>query len=348
MLFNVTSYFATTNAPRSLLTDDQKNLFNGFDEIGGDITMYDDAAEWYEKVEYKNEAMALCIAMLDKPSPWLFGGISNEKRKAMMSTVTKMKELDESINKATSDDNVPTIYQQASVMMSLDENMSITDDNVIGLKTAKKKSLSVMLCRSMSMYTENEIMSFEPEQLQKMALVRCWWVRPFQLVNVSRMKRVALMYMELCTRQKIRQALQWEKNHGGKPSRVTSYGKNLKTTEILKLDIENFVSKKSYWIRHKETFDISIRADKAVRLNKIEISGVQANFISCLSLPYLVNFKYDQDLFSIIDENVFNVENGYITNHADNSTGTDNDSEDQEVDTEVAVDEYGQEAIMEN
>jgi hypothetical protein len=249
--------------PDVLLTQNQRDLFHGFDEIGGDITMYEDAVEWYNSTGRKVEALYCCIIILDKPTSWLFGGISNEVKKQITSGLGKIAELRAEYDASTSDDVKNSIRAKILAQISLNDYLEIDNNGSSITIVAKKKStLDSVLTRSMSLFTDSDIESFDEEQLKKMIAVRMWWQGDMSLVNVSRMKRVALMYLELCSPKKmITPGVKWIKNHGGKPSSMKNYGKNEQTKIIMKSDVENFMKNKSYWKDHKDVFNVKVSKD---------------------------------------------------------------------------------------
>jgi hypothetical protein len=275
--------------PPVVLTDEQRELFHGFDEIGGDITMYEDAVNWFKSVERKVEALYCCIIILDKPTSWLFGGISNDVKKSITSSLTKIAELSAEAEASTSTDVKTALIAKIMAQVSLNENLDLNaDDSQVIVSVAKKSTLSTTLCRSMALFNDVDLESFDESQLNKMKAVRMWWQNNMALVNVSRMKRVALMYLEMCLPARmITPAVKWMKNHDGKPSKMKVFGSNELTKTIMKADVDKFVKNKKYWKDHRGVFNVHFLRDPNadVLADHVTLSQAQTDFRDMCSFP---------------------------------------------------------------
>jgi hypothetical protein len=129
--------------------------------------------------------------------------------------------------------------------------------------------------------------SFSPEQLDKMKSTRMWWMGIFPLVNVSRMKRLALIYLELCPDTKLNtQASKWINLHKGRPSTATRLGKNDKTTEILKGDIKALMDNKSLWKKYKKLFR-KIPDYDTEDVEDYDLSDDEMRFLNTMRSPWV-------------------------------------------------------------
>jgi hypothetical protein len=238
---------------RCTMTPAQRELFNGFDEIGGDISKYADAVDWFEECSNKKEAIVICMVILSKPTSYLFGGIKNEDKK-------KFQELIEQIKAKTS--NISDLSEDAAkkveffIKMAIDQcPIAKLEDGAVRFSGEMKATLDEKLMRSMPVFSTSEIQSFDDDQLQRMIEVRKWWKGSFKLVNVSRMKRLALLYLEMAPQNHMPiQAKKWINNHRGRPSRATNFGNNEETTRILKEDIGQLMADKEMWKKYKKIF----------------------------------------------------------------------------------------------
>lgn len=258
---SLTSLFTTSvKGNKSALTSDQKKLFNGYDELGGDLIKYDQAADWFDNVKNKPVTLVACIAVLDKPSSWLFGGVQNSETKDVLNLRNTFEKERSEMVRAQSDDVKKYHVDRIKEIVDECKHLKLVGD-VITLDVHGKSTFDTKLIDYMSMFEDHEIMSLTAEQITAMSLVRSFWKDDFRGVNVSRMKRVALMYLELCDEKKmISQASQWIKNHGGRPSQANKFGKATKTIEINKASLSEFISDKQYWQKHKSVFNIQLTA----------------------------------------------------------------------------------------
>jgi len=266
------------------LTNDQKKLFNGFDEIGGDITMYDDAVNWFENCTNKNEALTLSIIVLDKPTTYLFGGMKNSEIKMMSEIYPRIVSLIADINMdGMSQANIEV--KQMGLKMLVDGCSVLTMDGTdIKFVGEKKTPMDQTLLRTMPMYKDNEIESFSDDQINTMCKSRMWWNGKFALVNVSRMKRLAMMYLELCDDKKmIPAASKWCNNHKGRPSSATNFGKNETTAKIMKEDIKVLKRNRQLWRKHKKVLNAKFPRDPATG-DCPKLSDIQTGFLSRMKL----------------------------------------------------------------
>lgn len=276
-IFNSSETKVITKIPESSLTEDQKKLFNGFDELGGDVGKYSDAIEWFSNCTSKNEAIVLCLIVLSKPSSYLMGGIKNEERKEYMEAVKKLSTRSENYEYAEGTmkdrirDQMELIVDECKVM-KLENGVAVFDGE-------KKSTMNELLTRSMPLFTSNEIESFDEDQINNMKAVRMWWKGIFKLANVSRMKRLALMYLELCPQQKLNtQGVKWINSHGGRPSKATKFGTNSETERILKEDIGQMKADKALWAIYKNVFSKKLHDERLVEeLPKLD--EIQTNFV---------------------------------------------------------------------
>jgi hypothetical protein len=290
-MFNALFNNSTSGPPESLLSEDQRLLFNGFEEIGGDVTMYQDAATWFKEIPLKYEAMTLCMAILDKPTSYLFGGVSNRKRKTINAVLQRVVEANLELENAEDEQQMMYARQRVKSIIEGCEHLRLEEDTV-DLQEVGKDGVDVGLIRSCSLYTDSEIDSFDPEQILNMRSVRSWWKDEFTLVNVSRMKRAAIMYLELCNKDPITGAYKWRVNHGGKPSAMKIFGKNTDTSNIMKSDIEKFIKDKELWSRFKDIFNVKLGKDPKYSSNAMEYTRKQSKFMDMMSLPKIGTIYY--------------------------------------------------------
>jgi hypothetical protein len=218
--------------------------------------------------------------MLDKPVSYLFGGIRNSERKVFMKTFPQIHEF---YSLTLSDDQEIANKAEAKMNMLVEECefMDIKDNKVV-YTGDKKSSMSTTLTRSMSLFTKNEIESFSEQQYQEMKSVRVWWESRFKLVNVTRMKRIALLYLQLCPKGLlITQGAKWINKHGGRPLSATKFSKNATTAEILKSDIENMKNDTELWHGYKSEFKINL-VDNDLSAGPQEINQAQMDFIDSI------------------------------------------------------------------
>jgi hypothetical protein len=279
--------------PASLLTPEQKELFHGFDEIGGDITMYEDAASWFKGVENEVEALTCCIIVLDKPTSWLFGGIKNEVKKAVQISYTKIGGFMAEYNNTESDDIKENLRTKIAAIVESDPNLALGENgNSINLACSLKSTVDSKLVRSMALLNDNDIESFDNDQLIKMKAVRMWWKGSLKLVNVSRMKRVAMMYLEMCPlRFMITPGIKWIKKHQGRPSNMEVYGTNAKTKEIMKADVEKFIKNKKYWKGFKKVFSDKLGIDVITNAHMDDDDGLSEKQLNFKSMCELTRYE---------------------------------------------------------
>mmetsp|Transcript_11025 Transcript_11025/g.16579 ORF Transcript_11025/g.16579 Transcript_11025/m.16579 type:complete len:336 (+) Transcript_11025:66-1073(+) len=276
-IFSSSEAKVITKIPESSLTESQKKLFNGFDELGGDIGKYSDAIDWFSNCKSKNEAIVLCLVVLSKPSSYLMGGIRNEERKEYMEVVKKLLprlenyEYAEGIMKDRLKEQMELIVDECKVMKLVD-GVAIFDGE-------KKSTMDELLTRSMPLFTSSEIESFDVDQINNMKSVRMWWKGRFKLVNVSRMKRLAMMYLELCPQHKLNsQGAKWINSHGGRPSKATKFGTNSETERILKEDIGQMKADKALWAEYKNVFLKKLH-DEGLVEELPELDDIQTGFM---------------------------------------------------------------------
>jgi hypothetical protein len=270
--------------PKSLLSEDQIALFNGFDEIGGDTTKYEDAMAWYRSCDNKLEAMTLCIVVLDKPAPYLFSGISNRDAKSFIAIIPKIKDKILDINDVTMSASSKVRKKiEIEALVEACDSVSLVNGKILFTGTTKT-TLDEVLIRSMPLYTTSEIESFSSEQLLQMMKTRMRWKYNFSLVNISRMKRIALIYLELCPKARmINQGVKWINKHEGRPTKATKFGKNEKTIEIMKDDIKKLSDSRKLWIIYKKEFRRSIPADKVIETETV-LNDSQLKFVSDMTV----------------------------------------------------------------
>lgn len=299
-----------TKIPESSLTESQKKLFNGFDELGGDIGKYADAIEWFSNCKSKNEAIVLCLVVLSKPSSYLMGGIKNEERKEYMEVMKKLSsrfenyEYAEGVMKDRLREQMELIVDECKVMKLVD-GVAIFDGE-------KKSTMDELLTRSMPLFTSNEIESFDVDQVNNMKSVRMWWKGRFKLVNVSRMKRLAMMYLELCPQHKLNtQGAKWINNHGGRPTKATKFGTNSETERILKEDISQMKADKALWAEYKNVFSKKLHDDGLVE-EMPELDDIQTEFMKKIgSMDKMVIFGDNEGRYGEIGKNLIDgVEDG--------------------------------------
>jgi len=155
--------------------------------------------------------------------------------------------------------------------------MDGTDIKFVG---EKKTPMNQILLRTMPIYKDNEIESFSDDQINTMCKSRMWWNGKFALVNVSRMKRLAMMYLELCDdKRMIPAASKWCNNHKGRPSSATNFGKNETTAKIMKEDIKTLKRNRQLWRKHKKVLNAKFPTDPATG-GCPKLSDIQKEFLS--------------------------------------------------------------------
>jgi len=295
-IFNGSEAKVIAKIPESSLTESQKKLFNGFDELGGDIGKYSDAIEWFMKCKSKNEAIVLCLVVLSKPSSYLMGGIKNEDRKEYMEVMKKLSARFE--NYGYADGNMKERLRD-QIKLAVDECkvMKLVDGKTV-FDGEKKSTMDELLARSMPLFTSNEIESFDVEQINNMKAVRMWWTGIFKLVNVSRMKRLALMYLELCPQNKLNtQGVKWINSHGGRPSKATKFGNNSETERILKEDISQMKTDKALWADYKNVFSKKLHDDELL-MELPSLDEIQTDFMGKIGSVGGIAFSDDSDVES--------------------------------------------------
>jgi hypothetical protein len=155
----------------------------------------------------------------------------------------------------------------------------------------------------MPLYDDNEIKSFSEPQLDKMRNSRMFWEGKFPLVNVSRMKRLALVYMELSDVKNLnKQAAKWVNKHGGVPSKATKFGDNDSTVTIVKDDIKALMENKDLWKRHRAVFSKRFGTDDTDNANVVVYSETQNKFVTRMNTDGLsmdrILDKYNQATFN--------------------------------------------------
>jgi len=245
------------------LTSDHKKYFNGFDELGGSITKYSEAVTWFEGKNDKIMVLTNCIIALEKPSSWIFSGVSNETRKLLLTDLNHIEyqvKNDSSPNKTV---NVPSSETQKIIKSTINQSKVLEDkNNEYPLLSPPILHLDPELAHRMPHITEHETQNIDEYQINTMKESRFMWDDCFKLVNTTRMKRIALMYLEMCESQNmIDQGLKWKKIHKGKPSKITNFGDNESTRKILKKDIDDFLEFKHLWSVYKAVFNQQIPKD---------------------------------------------------------------------------------------
>jgi hypothetical protein len=134
----------------------------------------------------------------------LFGGVKNQDTKDFLEALPGLYDLLEEIH------DVEISKRQLSMKMAklsgiLDSTkiMALTSEGIQYVGD-KKEQLNVDLIRSMPVFDSNDMSSFDSEQMDRMRRTRMWWMGSFPLVNISRMKRLALIYLELCPDKKLK------------------------------------------------------------------------------------------------------------------------------------------------
>lgn len=271
----------------SALTPEQKKLFNGYDELGGDLLKYDEAVAWFESLVNKPMSLALCIVVLDKPSSWIFGGMKNSDVKVTAKAFEDLKMLIEQWKEAGPDDVKDFHLSKMEELVKKCPYLALSGRNV-NIAIPEKAALGTKLVDSMPLYEDHELESLDDDQIGNMSKVRSFWKEEFRGVNVSRMKRIAMMYLELCDEGKmIKQGKDWIRNHGGKPSRATKHGNNNETIGINKKSIQDFMSEDSYWRKYRKVFNITFTAVNEDNARQ-EQSDMMTKFVERLSLESLV------------------------------------------------------------
>jgi hypothetical protein len=228
------------------------NLFNGYDELGGDVRKYSQTATYYE-THVNQLVLAMCGVMsLDKPSSWLFSGRSNEDNKKIakkLEELSRLSKVDNLTDDATKRaiDNLVEIVQSEPALQIVHDEILLVDSG--GNKVGKD------LHRYLPHYEQSELNSFSDEDLNKMRATRCFWDLDFRTVNISKLKRVGLMYLELHgSDNKLPIADQYIKIKGGRPTKMSKFGKNAETVRIMTDIVNNFKADRDMWSKYRRTF----------------------------------------------------------------------------------------------
>jgi hypothetical protein len=217
--------------------------------------------------------------------------------------MSKMRELIDDL----SDTNLAdaSVARKEAVLNSIIISCSVLDIDKGNLVYTgdDKNALSQNLLRSMPLYDDNEIKSFSDPQLDKMRNSRMFWEGKFPLVNVSRMKRLALVYMELSDVKNLnKQAAKWVNKHGGIPSKATKFGDVDSTVTIVKDDIKALMENKDLWKRHRAVFSKRFGTDDTDNANVVVYSETQNKFVTRMNTDGLsmnrILDKYNQATFN--------------------------------------------------
>jgi hypothetical protein len=234
------------------LPEDIKRLFNGYEELGGDVIKYEQTARFYKSHPNTLALATAGVVALDKPAPWLYSGRSNKQNKEIVSDLNRIES--EIPNTSLKDDVFK--YKMTLIKQIVDESKYLQLNGLkVEIDFEDTTSLNVGLAQFLPHYTDSEINSFSAEDLKKMKVVRCFWKPEFRTVNVSKLKRVGLMYLQMHGRQNMTEiGEKYKKNKGGRPMSMSNFGKNEDTIRITKKLIEDFKSDSSKWKEYADVF----------------------------------------------------------------------------------------------
>jgi hypothetical protein len=203
------------------------------------------------------------IIALEKPSSWIFSGVSNEVRKVVLKDLGLIEFQVKDDKSPDKNANVPGVEAQKIIKTIINQSKVLNaEDTAYSLVAPPILHLNRELANRMPHITEHETQNIDELQVKTMMESRFMWDDCFKLVNTTRMKRIALMYLELCdSKNMIVQGLKWKKIHKGKPSKVTNFGDNESTRKILKKDIDDFLESKHLWSEYKNVFNQQIPED---------------------------------------------------------------------------------------
>jgi hypothetical protein len=273
------------NGEPNVLPSEIKDLFNGYDELGGDVIKYDQTAEYY-KTHPNTHILATAGAMaLDKPAPWLFSGKSNASNKIIVEQMSSIN-AELPFKGLTSD---VKSYKMAKIEKIVDESPGLTiDESMVKIDFEGANTIKEDLHRYLPHYNDQEINSFSEEDILAMKLVRGFWKKEFRTVNVSRLKRVGLMYLQMHGK-KNRTIIgdKYLKNKGGRPCSMKKFGKNEETIKITKKLMSDFKSDKKKWKDHSDTF--SSEFSTTTSDSDIVLSDTQKRFRDSMELVMNLN-----------------------------------------------------------
>lgn len=264
----------------TMLPEDIRNLFSGYEELGGKTVKYEQTARFY-----KNHGNTLALATagvvaLDKPAPWLYSGRSNKQNKTVIAELEKIKSNMPEYGESES----AIDYKKGRIQIIVDnsEHLQIEDDKVVinfdGSLTLKEEMAGIL-----PHYSDSDINAFTPEDIRKMKMVRGFWKPVFRTVNVSKLKRVGLMYLQMHGRgNRIETGQKFIENKKGRPLSMKKFGKNEDTIRITKMLIADFKSDRKEWKKYRSVFTSELTNNHVVPTHTP--STVQAEFSESMNL----------------------------------------------------------------
>jgi hypothetical protein len=268
------------NGEPNALPSEVKDLFNGYDELGGDVVKYDQTAEYF-KTHSNTQVLATAGVMaLDKPAPWLFSGKSNASNKVIVEQMVLIN-AELPLKDLTNDVRA---YKLAKIETIVEESLGLVmEDDTVKLGFEGANTLKKDLHRYLPHYSDQEINSFSEEDIMTMKKVRGFWRKEFRTVNVSKLKRVGLMYLQMHGK-KNRTIIgdKFIKNKNGRPCKMDKFGKNEDTIKITKKLIDDFKSDKKKWRDHSDIFSSAFTTEMAD--SDIEMSETQEEFRNSMEL----------------------------------------------------------------
>jgi hypothetical protein len=264
------------------LTEDEKKLFNGYDELGGDVVKYDQTAEFYNDSNNQFLLSVAGISALEKPAPWIFSGNSNQNCKELVKKVSELEDICKIDNLTESGIKL----KKDMFFEKLNDVDYDLEGNKLTIEFKDPKSMDSGLCNVLPLFTDQEIRSMTEDDIVKMRSVRAFWKGNFKLVNLSKLKRIGLMYLEMRGRNNLtRAAYQFYKKRGGAPTNMRNFGSNDESKRIMKSIIENFTKDKKYWIQYKDTFSEDFTRED---LEDRNYSETQESFIRAMTLSIVI------------------------------------------------------------
>jgi len=266
----------------------EKSLFKGFDELGGDVVKYDQTADYYMGCKNQFITSVSGVMMLDKPAPWVFAGMSNDSCKDVYKEILRV--IEDSKVELFAADNIRERVKSISDQL---HGLSLSVENgCLIYRNQSTTGVNEGLSKYLPMFTDSEIGSFSEEDISEMRKARMYWREEFKLVNVSKLKRLGLMYIEMSGKDnRTTIADQFIRNKGGKPTTMSKFGSTPETRRIMMEVKSNFVADRKYWIRHSNTFSKSFNKEEP---DEVVYSDLQKELIVKLTYSFKLGDKFNE------------------------------------------------------
>jgi hypothetical protein len=260
-------------------------MFNGLQEIGGDTVKYKNIPSCLPSDFSDQIKMEICcIVVLAKPSGVVFAGLTAEEKRqriertglevtalsdrlakeeqiAKLETLMSNSVIDKDVLKAMQERCVTYKAELANliaeelinnpdgaqVMFDANSDQASQDGNSIGTGSLESVCFDESLARWLPKLTASELKNQTKEARAASIKARTFWKKEFKDVNMSKVKRIALLSLQL-RKQNTPQALQWKKNHKGKPTQAKPRTKESEETKRIFIEIMNdFKACKKEW-----------------------------------------------------------------------------------------------------